>query len=235
MLPSILADTKFIINAIFSILGLVLACLAIWVTLQRRKEVSYKIISDAPIISPQRPVAHLIEVQFDGRPANDLHFVILRVWNSGNTPIEPGDFHSPIEFSFGAQAEILGTEILERVPRILGVSLTQSQNNVRLERLLLNRNNSIRLRVWLTGFGDVKDIKGEAQITNGKMLKRGLYNPAVAREVLRLSLAVVFLVIILLSFAIPSSLLLLQILLPLLALLGFVLLLATGRPRTGSL
>ena len=83
---------------------------------QTRRGLNYEIISDTPILSIKAEVKDKVQILFDNKPVNHLRLILLRIWNSGNTPILPNEYIDPISIAFGEGAEIIDTDVLETSP-----------------------------------------------------------------------------------------------------------------------
>jgi len=128
------------------------------------KSLSYGIVSSAPLVSVQDDVASRVNVTFDGSPVPDVRLAVVRVVNSGNVPIEKQDFERPVSFTFGKETKgkILDAIVAQTTPPGMGAAIIQNGNTVAIKPALLNPNDSITLRVLLTG-GDWQ-IEADARV-----------------------------------------------------------------------
>ena len=87
-----------------------------WWLGRRFKELSYRVVSAEPLVSIREAdeLQGRLVVTFDGQPAQgaNISAVVVRVWNSGNEPINDMDFKAPIFLTYGTGATVL----TERVP-----------------------------------------------------------------------------------------------------------------------
>lgn len=113
---------------------------------QSRKELSYEVVSQTPLVSSQETVLGRLQVSFDGKPVENVSIVVLWVYNSGNAEILKSDYESPIQFSFGQGADILSAEIVSTTPAGIPVSLSHQGGSVVLSPVLLNSKDRIELR-----------------------------------------------------------------------------------------
>lgn len=98
-------------------LGLIIAAVGILISLivpvaiyqkqRSKKEISYRVITNVPLLNIKDEVKDNFKVLFHGEPVSDATFVSVNVWNSGNAPIEEADFIDPIKLSFGDNAKII--------------------------------------------------------------------------------------------------------------------------------
>src|SRR5437588_11012013 len=94
---------QFIINVAVAVLvGIVTAIVAIWVFRKQRskKEISYQIISDAPIASVNKGLESRVTIHLDGKPVKDARQVVLKIRNSGSAAVKRDDYDEPIRCIF---------------------------------------------------------------------------------------------------------------------------------------
>lgn len=158
---------------------------------QTRKNLMFTVISNTlilPILDVGDQARDKLQILFDGKPMSDARLVVLKLWNSGNVPIEIDDYENrnPIKFNFGDKAEVLNVEVLETTPSNLksrvNASLKADRGNVVLEPLLLNNQDTITLKVLLSHLGNtitadetrisgIKQIQFSNQVAERNMLK----------------------------------------------------------------
>lgn len=134
-------------------------CIGIAVTvylylLQRRKELSYEILWRQQLVEMKGKTRNRIDLRFDGNPARDASFVVVRLSNTGHVNIMPGDYQVPLSVDCGAASDILMAEIAETEPVGLGDDSTAGpiierieKNKVVLRPVMLNRNDSLSLQL----------------------------------------------------------------------------------------
>src|SRR5712691_11163771 len=52
-----------------------------------RKEITYQVISDAPIVSINKALEDRVEIRLDSSPIKDARLLVLKVRNSGNVAV----------------------------------------------------------------------------------------------------------------------------------------------------
>jgi hypothetical protein len=162
---------QFVVNVGVALLGIFFTSIitvVIYRRQQTRKGITYKVISDTPILSLKEEVKGKIKVLFGTKPINNVRLVIVKIWNSENTPILPSEYIDPIRLGFGGNVEILDAEILEAIPQDIKdnvkASLKLNIESVILEPLLLNSRDSITLKVLLAQTPLTKELKINARI-----------------------------------------------------------------------
>jgi len=162
--------TLILSSPIWAVVAAIATIVAILISIkqQQRKAVSYKVISDTPILSLKEEVKSRVQVLFDAKPVGNTRLVVLKILNSGNIPILPSDYIDSIKLSFGADSEILDAEVLETVPSDMKdkakAPLKDDIGSVTLEPILLNSKESITLKVLLAQTHLTKEIKVAARI-----------------------------------------------------------------------
>src|SRR5215467_10743601 len=162
---------QFVVSISIALLGVFLTSIisvVIYRRQQSRKAINYKVISDTSLLSVKEEVKGSIKVLFGTKPVSNARLVILKIWNSGNTPILPTEYIDPIRIGFGNNAEILDAEILEAAPSDFKdkakASLKLDTDNVVLDPLLLNSGDSLTLKVFLAQTPFTKEVKVNARI-----------------------------------------------------------------------
>src|ERR1700720_1277119 len=96
-------------SPIWAVIAAIATVAAIFISIRQhqRKAISYKVISDTPLLSLKEEVKSRVQVLFDARPVRNTRLVVIKILNSGNVPILLTDYHDPIKIGFGDNAEIL--------------------------------------------------------------------------------------------------------------------------------
>src|SRR5262245_44450738 len=71
-----------------------------WIWYQRLKALSYEIQVHEALVTIAGPAKHHVELLFDGKKVPSPSLVFLKLSNTGNTPINPGDYQSRLTVSF---------------------------------------------------------------------------------------------------------------------------------------
>lgn len=148
---------QFIISVTIAIAAVV-AAIIIARKQQGRKEIAYEIISNTSLVNISHAVKDKIQIHFEGKIINDLCLVIIRIWNSGNTPITYHDYIEPITINFKRQGEVLGFDVTETEPDDLHPHLEQVNNGIILKPLLLNSGDKIKMYILLSNFDNAINV-----------------------------------------------------------------------------
>lgn len=163
----------------------IIAVVAIWVFRKQRnkKEISYQIISDAPIASVNEGLKNRVTIQFDGKPVKDARQIVLTIRNSGNVAVKRDDYEEPIRFTFEG-SYIIGSDILNTEPgdlinsidkrAFVTISMQEQLNTpeasyVILEKFLLNKKQSITLTLLFDRAYRKLDVRG--RIVDGEIVR----------------------------------------------------------------
>ena len=88
---------------------------------------------------------------------NDNHFVIIYVWNSGNTSIEKEDYINPLSFNLGKDVQILAARVRYQAPEDLGVAVEVIEpGKVEIPPVYLNPRDRFSLETILKTSYDVR-------------------------------------------------------------------------------
>ncbi len=171
---NLLQDPSFLIPNLLSLLAIIVA-IVLFLIQRERKEMAYAIISDTPVVSFKKDVADQIQVQVqvlyqqkDGsqKPINEIHIIILDIWNSGNKPINLEDYNNntPVTFHLGSKVNILDVSINYTIPATLKEHVKWEPwepdlANIKLNPVQLNSKAVISLRIYLT------DYQGELSVS----------------------------------------------------------------------
>ncbi|HJT59227.1 MAG TPA: hypothetical protein VJ761_22160 [Ktedonobacteraceae bacterium] len=158
------------------VVGFIGAGVAIWIYRKQRskKIISYQLVSNAPIAIFNKTLQNQVTIQINGQPVHDARQVVLRVSNQGNSAIKPSDFYESITFVF-VGSKIVGSDVLDANPPQLMKSIHPTTlvrvgaDGVRLEKMLLNANDSITFTLLLEGDFDHLDVSG--RIIDGEIIK----------------------------------------------------------------
>ncbi|HJT56287.1 MAG TPA: hypothetical protein VJ761_07330 [Ktedonobacteraceae bacterium] len=131
---------------------------------RRRKVLNYAITSDKPV-SVQESKGTTTALPGD-ESSHKAYRIVLKLWNSGNVPVLPSDFVTPIELNFGETTQVLEAKILETEPNnILIATPNVSQPILKLDGgsvilgpVLLEKKSSITLEVLLNKFSDSLNV-----------------------------------------------------------------------------
>lgn len=179
--------------------GIIGALVTYWIFLKQRikKEITYRILADAPIASLNQLLANInaqikdrLQILFDGKPVENLRVLIIKVWNSGNVDVwllnskdadvkhEEGD--KPIRFEFKGR-RVVGIVGLETEPKddvidpedlkayFTQFSLTSLQLEfIELPHCILKPKQSIELTLLITG--NEGEIIRRGKLFNGKIV-----------------------------------------------------------------
>jgi len=129
--------------------------ITLWMLNLRRKELSFEILSDTPLITLKEEVKDKVEISFHGQPVHDVHLVQVRITNSGNVPIRSADYEGRLSIAVPEGSRILMAEVVETHPQQLekrvrseangGSLIEETEDNAVVIRPILMNN-----RDWLT-------------------------------------------------------------------------------------
>lgn len=137
---------------------------ALWV--RNRKGLAYEVISNVPIVTvvhdANNAVTQALEIRYNGSPVRDVRMVVIRVWNSGNVPIVPGDYEDPITLSFGGQ--MLACDVIDSTPKSIqykvfaGGGTGPDRSSWTFHPIMLNPGDCVTLQAILANFSDTISV-----------------------------------------------------------------------------
>lgn len=165
----------FISSPVWTFLGGVGAIVAIPIALipvfltsrqqQNRRELSYQIVSNAPIVSVNKALEKRVEVLLDKKAVKGARLLVIKVWNSSQLSIKPTDYVDPVKFIFNngtvISSEVLKTDPLNLLePQDIKTFIKSSNASIELSKLHLNPQDTITFTVLLSGKSDI-EIRGK--------------------------------------------------------------------------
>ena len=150
-------------------------CIGIAVTvylylLQRRKQLTYEVLWRQHLVEMKGKTRHRIDLRFDGNPAREASFVVVRLTNTGHVNIMPGDYQVRLSLDCGSAADILMAEVAETEPAGLSDTSTAGpiiekveKTKVILRPMMLNRHDSVTLQLLVNQPDEKIALNGHIQ------------------------------------------------------------------------
>ena len=133
----------------------------IFFRLQRqRSALSWKIISNTPLVRINSEVKGNLQVLFNGNPVKDIQLIIIKIINTGNVSIKSGDYERPLNLNFDENAQILAAEVIETNPNNIEVSANIEEREVFISPTLLNKGDSFTIKILVNQFNNQILIDG---------------------------------------------------------------------------
>ena len=154
-------------NPVFVINGTVVACIVLvlyFSNLRPNKTIFFRVISDAVVLSiKEEDVKAEVQILYKGEEVkDDIHMVILRLWNASYDPILPEEYKgTSIKLNFGKAAKVLSAQVTEAKPSTIKEEIDNNKliqldaGFLILNPMWLNSDNSISLKVLVTKFDGV--------------------------------------------------------------------------------
>lgn len=142
---------------------------------RQRKGIRYCIVSTQSVAGIRDEYNDKVKILFEDRPVKKVHLIVTEIANNGWRAIEPGDFVEPITINYGKEAEIMDCRVIDCVPDNVKLEVTVDNNVVTLKPMLLNRNDSARIKVLVDNYAGKIEI--ESRVKDVSQLKEsdGLY------------------------------------------------------------
>lgn len=152
------------------IIGIVALCIA-YVTYksqQTRKQLEYIITSSTSVVPAE--VSNKLKVTYGRTSVSDAAVTIIRLVNSGNTPINPEDFNSDISIELLGANSIVSALFTKTRPVDLSPKLKVTSKRMLLSPLLINREDMMEFQLLTSGLA--KDVQISGRLSGVKFIRR---------------------------------------------------------------
>lgn len=153
-------------DSVWQFIGAALTFIAIFVSIvrswtqRRRKSLSYELLSSVSILSMATELEGRLQLLFQGEQIHKAYLLVIRLSNTGNTPILSSDYERPVCFKFGDNTRILAAEVSETNPGNIEASVIADEQGIKLQPLLLHSGDSIAFKALVSQFDGEVDIDG---------------------------------------------------------------------------
>jgi hypothetical protein len=142
--------------------------------LRNRRNLSYSILTDTPLLGLEDETAGRLQIIFDSEPVRNVHLIDVKVLNSGKQPIKPEEYEEPISLNL-AEGRILLADVAQKSSPDLRIDLSNDDKKVTLSpphllnagewmviRMLASRPAGFRVGTRIVG------IRSVGQSTEGR-------------------------------------------------------------------
>jgi hypothetical protein len=155
------------IIAILSLIATILVPVILYILSNHKKELSYE-VSSSTLLAENQEFRDKLKIFIDDREIKeDIYVVLLRIVNSGKSPILIEDFTDNI--SVESEGNMLLAEVKEKKPHNLSVVLDKDIiffNLIYIKPLLINKNDEFTIKILSTA--NEKGIKVFSRIVGIK-------------------------------------------------------------------
>lgn len=152
-----------------ALLGL-LALGAYWLGRSRR-DMTWELLSSSPLVRGEGPLRQRLQVRFDDQPVDDVRFMLIRITNSGNSPILLPDYVEALSISTEREGNFLHAELAQASPSSLVPAFELQPERIMIRPTLLNGGDSFTLGVVTTGVRR-RDVRCSARIAGVREVRR---------------------------------------------------------------
>lgn len=135
----------------------------------KRKELSYNIIINTPLLSVNESIKDKITILYEDVIVENLQFIILRICNTGNTSIKKTDYERPLSFSFGQNSSIFPVVVADVKPENLRISYKKEGHKIIIDPVLLNKKDEFSIKFFVKNFNG--EINTDCRIVGVKEIK----------------------------------------------------------------
>ena len=182
-------------NAVFAFLAIIIT--VVLFQLDRSvKDLQIEVLSNSPLISVEGDIAKDIEILYKDQPVQTLSVILLRIENTGNTPIQETDYSRPILISVSPDAEVGEFSVVETKPENIGLSLEKiTPYQVELSKSLLNPGDQALVRILVLDNDGTLEVGARiADISEPKILSVLEEQSSSGQQGQRVSLVTTFLI-----------------------------------------
>lgn len=127
-----------------------LIAICIYLKQRNRKLLSYSVLTNSRLLSIRNEIKGKIKIMYQSKEVENVNLVEIKIFNSGNVPIEEKDIKEPISIFYGKNSQILSTEVSEVEPVNLDISLDNKDSLVELSKVLINSGDSITIKALVS-------------------------------------------------------------------------------------
>lgn len=155
---------EFLRDPIWQFIGAVFAFIAIIISIaiplqqRSRKALTYRIIVNTSLIDVNELVKKKIEILYEGKKVEGVHFLLIKLENSGNVDIPISDYERPVSINFPTVKEILSASVDNTNSSTLQASISVEGCKIILSPSLINSGEWLTIRALLVGFDGTIDI-----------------------------------------------------------------------------
>jgi hypothetical protein len=151
-------EFKYLIAPIVTTIG-ILVSLILWLITFRRKEMSYEVLYDTPVLGVHDQMTERMHIVYGDDTVDNVYLIMVKVSNSGNVAVRAKDFDGKLAIQLPAASRVLNAGVAESNPSNLnerslkdGVSsqdLIDSFGDARvdLRPVLLNKGDFITVKM----------------------------------------------------------------------------------------
>jgi hypothetical protein len=121
----------------------------------RRKALTYTVL-ETSVLTVHETIRGRVQILFDGEPAKNVSFLLIKLINTGHEPIRASDFERALRFDCGAEGKILTLDVEETNPQNLKpvIKLAGSPSKeFEISPLLLNRGDWVMIKTLVSQMG----------------------------------------------------------------------------------
>jgi hypothetical protein len=153
------------IGCFVGLLGIVIGA---WISSRGQvRKLTYEVISQTPLLNfNSDSMNRRVRLLVDGRSVHNAEIVLIKIANTGSTPIKPDDYERPLRVVTGESSEILDVEIVHTNPKNLVVPISAVEDtSLTIGSILLNPKDSFVIqavvipRVEISVDGRIAGIK----------------------------------------------------------------------------
>jgi len=145
-------DWQLVAVIVFGLLTLLLMIL-LFLLGRRKKRLSYCVLSESRLAGLTDAAPGNVQVLYDGKPVSNVYLVRIGFRNSGNLPIEAGDYEQPICVKVGGKSRLLSAKITKTEPLLDHVFVVDDGGlTASLSTKLLNKGDRLTFEFLIADY-----------------------------------------------------------------------------------
>jgi len=152
--PQLLRDPLWQFASALLAVVAILVAIFLYSKQRRLKRLDFEIISETSLLSVKEELEGKLQILYEGRRVSTVHLVLAEFRNSGTEPILAGDFVQPLSVDFGAESQLLTSEVVETFPTDSNPVITTATSRVTIAPLLVNQRDFIRVKCLVENYAD---------------------------------------------------------------------------------
>jgi hypothetical protein len=155
--------------------GVVVGLVAILITVilflaqRSKKRLAYYLLTETPLLSVDDEIKGKIKIRYGRKSIQNIHLVLLYIWNKGNVDIATSDYEQPIVFSF-PDSEILSAEVVEVSPKNLQPTIMAELSKLTVDPIMLNKGDFMTIKLLFSDYA--KQVDANARILGVKEIEK---------------------------------------------------------------
>jgi hypothetical protein len=136
-----------------------IAVIVIYLRQREQRHLDYQFISINALLQ-EGASGTGVKVLYDNISISDPYLIIMRIINTGNKPITPDDFKTPVKVQFADSCKVVFAEVVESKPPDLAPELVVGDHDAQLKSSLFNPGDWVSVKLVVDGYPEERTVTG---------------------------------------------------------------------------